>query len=391
MSAVLTIMRKELAQRIRDRSFFIIGVAAPLILAFIFNLILGGAAGENAELTFDYGVVNEDEGEIGAAFEEMLAGMEAEGFVAVTRFDDAEVARATVDDGDLDALFLIPAGTSAAIQIGVARVSVVGNVDSSIGTAVANSIADQFSARVKTATIAVQAAVSTGALNPAEAQGAIAAVAELDPPLVLQTIEVKSRQVDISTFFIAGLGLFFTFFIVGLSVTSLLDERNGGTLARLLAAPIRPAAIVVGKSLASIILGIVAMTILVLASTIIMGADWGNLFFAGLLIIATVFAAAGLMTFAGALARTSEQAGNLQSIVALTMAMLGGTFVPITAGSGFVETLRYLTPNAWFIRGLGDVAGEAYSEAIVAVIVLVGIGVVFGAIGLLTVRKVVRI
>ena len=44
----------------------------------------------------------------------------------------------------------------------------------------------------------------------------------------------------------------------------------------------------------------------------------------------TVIAAAGLMTFVGSLARSAEQAGNLQSIVALTMAMLGGTFVPIT-------------------------------------------------------------
>ncbi len=391
MGAVITITRKELAQRFRDRSFFIIGIAAPLILALIFDLILGNAVDDNASLTFDYGVVNEDDGQIGAAFDQMLAGMVEEGFVDLTTYEDEATAQEVVDDGDVDAVFIVPTGTSAAVQIGQAEIRVLGNVDSDIGAAVATSIANQFAARARTATIAAQAAVEVGAIGPADMGAAIADAAALDEPLDLETIEVQSRQVDTTTFFIAGLGIFFTFFIVGLSVTSMLDERSGGTLARLLAAPIRPAAIVAGKTLASIILGIVAMLFLMLASTLLMGAEWGNVFFAILLILATVFAAAGLMTFAGGLARSSEQAGNLQSIVALTMAMLGGTFVPITVESGILDTLRYMTPNAWFIRGLGDVAGEAYGDAMLAVFVLIGIGVVFGALGLFIVRRVVRL
>lgn len=390
MRAVFTITAKELSQRLRDRTIFILGIIAPLVLAFIFNLILGPVADPDAGLSFDYGLVKEDDGQVGAGFEEMLAAMEEEGFITLTRFDSAEVAQAAVDEGDVDAVFVLPEGLSAAIQIGEAEIDVLGNVDAAIGSAVAVSIADQFAARVRTSTIAVQAGISTGVLTPAEIGDAIAAATQLDPPIELATVEVKARQVSTNTFFIAGLGIFFAFFIVGLSVTSMLEERANGTLARLLAAPIRPATIVAGKTVASILLAIFAMAFLMIASSLIMNADWGNYFFAFLLIVATVFAAAGLMTFVGGLARSAEQAGNLQSIVAMTMAMLGGTFVPIATADGILGTLRYLTPNAWFIRGLGDVAGGAYTEAIVAVLVLLAIGAVFGGLGLTVVRRVVK-
>jgi ABC-2 type transport system permease protein len=391
MRAALIIARKELAQRLRDRTLFIIGIAAPLILAFIFNLILGGVVGQGPDVDFEFGLVNQDPGPVGGGYETMLAAMEEEGVITLTRYEDEAAAQAAVDDGDVDAVFVLPPDLSAATVIGGASTIVVlGNVDSEIGTAVANAIAEGFVSEVRTASIAAQAAMTLGVIGIDEINDAAARAATAALPLAVETVEVRSRQVDTTTFFIAGLGIFFVFFIVGLSVTSMLDERSNGTLARLLAAPIRPASIVAGKVIASIILGIVAMFILAIASTLIMGADWGNPLAAAGIIVATVIAAAGLMTFVGSLARTSEQAGNLQSIVALTMAMLGGTFIPITTNEGVLGTLRLFTPNAWYMRGLGDIAGGAYAEAWLAVGVLLLIGAISGTIGLTIVRRAVR-
>ena len=390
MRSAIIIARKELAQRLRDRSFFIIGLAAPLILAFIFNLILGGVVGPGIGPTFEFGLVDQDSGPISVGFEEMLTAMEGEGVLTLTRFDTDAGGQAAVDAGDIDAVFILPENLSTAVIIGRAEIDVLGNVDAPIGQAVAIAMAEEFSRRVRTASLAAQTALVAGVIGPAEIAAATSEAAQLTRPLAMETIEFRSRQVDTTTFFIAGLGIFFTFFIVGTSVTSMLEERMTGTLGRLLVAPIRPASIVGGKTLASIILGVTAMFILAIASTLIMGADWGNPLAAAGIIVATVFAAAGLMTFAGGLARSAEQAGNLQSIVALTMAMLGGTFVPITTDEGLLNTLRFLTPNAWYISGLGDIAGGAYAEALQAVGVLLLIGVVFGGIGLLIVRRVVR-
>ena len=388
MRAAIIIARKELSQRLRDRSFFIIGIAAPLILAFIFNLVLSDAVGPGASLSFEYGLVDGDQGPVGGGFDQMLVGMQEEGIVNLTRFDSEAVAQTAVDDGDIDAAFILPANLSTAMIVGQAEIRVLGNVDAEIGTAVATAIAEQFGRQVRTASLAAQVALATGAIGPAEMAAAVAEAAQL--PVMMELVQVQSRQLGASTFFIAGLGIFFIFFVVGLSVTSVLEERSSGTLSRLLAAPIQPASIVAGKTLASILLGIVAMVVLAVASTLIMDADWGNPIAAFAVIVASVVAAAGIMTFAGGLARTAEQAGNLQSIVALTFAMLGGTFFQITSSEGLLGTLRYLTPNAWYIRGLGDIAGGAYGEAFLAVGILLLFGVVFGAVGLTMVRRVVR-
>jgi ABC-2 type transport system permease protein len=388
--AVLIIARKDLAQRLRDRTFFIIGLAAPLILAFIFNLILGSVIGQDASPTFDFGLVDLDSGPVSDGFEQMLNGMEQEGVIVLTRYESEDAAQVAVDDGDVDAVFVLPANLSTAMVAGQATVNVLGNIDSPVGRAVADAVAQEFARRLHTASIAVQAALATNAIGPADIASATAAAAQAALPLAMETIEVRSRQVDAATFFIAGMGIFFVFFIVGQSVTSMLEERNNGTLARLLAAPVRPAAIIAGKTLTSIVLGVIAMAVLAVASTLLMGAEWGNVFAAGAIIVAYVIAAAGLMTFAGGLARTAEQANNLQAIVAMTLAMLGGTFVPITSDAGLLNTIRYLTPNAWYIQGLGDIAGGAYAEALLATGVLLAIGIVFGAIGLPLMRRALR-
>lgn len=390
MRAALIIARKELAQRLRDRTFFIIGIIAPLALAFIFNLVLGGVVGPDSDVNFEFGLVDEDGGGVADGFRQMLAGMEEEGFVTLTEYDDEEAAQAAVDDGDVAAAFILPPNLSMAMFVGQAEINVLGNVDAAIGRAVALSIAQDFARQLRTASLAAQAALEAGVIDMADIGTATAEAAQRAGPVAVELMEVRSRQLDTTTFFIAGLGIFFTFFVVGLSVTSMLEERTNGTLARLVAAPIRPASIVAGKSAASVLLGILAMAVLVAASTLIMGADWGSLLPAAGIIIATVIAAAGLMTFVGSLARTAEQAGNLQSIVALTMAMLGGTFVPITDDGGIISTLRYLTPNAWYIRGLGDLAGGATGEALMAVGILLAIGIGFGGIGLALVHRMVR-
>ncbi len=60
MRAAVLIAWKDLRQRARDRSAFLIAIVVPLALAYIFNLIVGGASSDS--VTFAYAVVDEDGG-----------------------------------------------------------------------------------------------------------------------------------------------------------------------------------------------------------------------------------------------------------------------------------------------------------------------------------------
>ena len=86
------------------------------------------------------------------------------------------------------------------------------------------------------------------------------------PPVALNDISTTAKVLDSKTYFAAGMAIFFLLFTVQFGVSSLIEERSEGTLARLLAAPVRRSSILVGKLLTSIVLGVVSLTVLVVAS-----------------------------------------------------------------------------------------------------------------------------
>ena len=107
------------------------------------------------------------------------------------------------------------------------------------------------------------------------------------------------------------------------------------------------------------LLGVMSMAVLVVVTTLLpfMEADWGNSFGVAILIVAGTLAAMGVMMLVAAFARTAETAGSIQAVIAFVLGMLGGAFFPISQVGGFLGVLSQLTPHAWFLRGLGDLAG----------------------------------
>jgi ABC-2 type transport system permease protein len=173
-------------------------------------------------------------------------------------------------------------------------------------------------------------------------------------------------------------------------VSSLIEERTEGTLPRLLAAPVSRASIVLGKLLTSVVLGVVSISVLVVGTSVLLGASWGNPVGVALLIVAGVLAATGITAVIASLARTAEQAGSWQAVVAVTLGMLGGAFFPIQQSGSFMATASLVTPHAWFIRGLGNLAGGDVADVLPAVGALLLIAVLTGAVALRRIGWVVR-
>ncbi len=361
MIAALRIAGKDLTLRIRDRSALIIGIAAPLTLAFIFNLIFGGAV-TGSGLGLEYGVVDEDGSEIARAFVSVLEEAEEAGILELETFQVRSAAEASVERDDIDAYLAIPEGLESSVMAGRADViEVVGSVNSPTSTQIAASFAEQFSSGLA----AGQLAVTTVAdFDGVDATPQFLAGLSHDPAVASRSFgfddrSAETRQLDATTFFAAGMAAFFLFFTVQIGVTGLLDEERDGTMARLMAAPIPRASIIAGKGIVSFLLGVISMTVLVLATSLLMGADWGAPLGVAILVVAGVLSAVGVMGVVAAFARTPEGAGSLGSIVAVILGMLGGTFFPIGTTGGLLSNLTYLTPHAWFMRGLGDLGSGA--------------------------------
>lgn len=359
MTAALLIAAKDARQRLRDRSLFVFALAVPMVLAFVFSLILGGVD-DDSEI-FQYAVVDEDRGARAAAFtDEFLPAVEAGGGIGVQPVGSAAEGRRLVEDGEVAALFVVPSGFSAAVESGrPATLEVVGDVDAQFGVQVARALADAYTAELAAVRLSVATAAEAGG-EPADPQRLAALArraAQMPEPVTLADTATDERELDATTFFSAGMAVFFLFFTVQFGVTSVLDERREGTMARLLAAPVHRAAILGGKLLVSFAVGVVSMGLLAVATSVLLGARWGDPVGVAALVVAGVLAATGVAAVVASLARTAEQAGNWQTIIAVVMGVLGGAFFPVAQVGGALATLSYLTPHRWFLQGLADLAG----------------------------------
>lgn len=380
MGAALRIAGKDLTRRIRDRSVLILGIITPLVLAFIFNLVFGPATGDGLNLSF--GVVDDDGSEISAGFLAVLQGAEADEVLSLDIFDDREAAESALAANDINVFFYLPEGLGEAVFSNrPGTIEVVGGVNSPTATQVAASFAEQFTSGVATAQLAV---VTTADVSGVPVSPELLGSLTQDPASAAMSFLVtdrstESRQLDATTFFAAGMAVFFLFFTVQFGVGGLLEEEREGTLPRLMAAPIPRISIVAGKAILSFVLGVIAMVVLIVASTFLMGADWGAPLGVATLVIAGVLSAIGIMGLVAAVAKTPEGAGNLGGIIAVALGMLGGTFFPIATSGGFLASLTYATPHAWFMRGLGDLSsGAAWTEALPAAGAMIVFAVVTG-------------
>ena len=387
MRAALLLAGKDLRQRLRDRSALLIAIVIPLALAYIFNLILSGVTGREA--SFEYAVADRDGGPVAAAFVDgVLAGVEREGLVKIRTVPSTERARSLAASGDVAAAFVIPEGFSLAVQEGsAASLEVIGNVDAPIGTQVATAIARSYTSDLEAVRVAVATALHEGGADPAAAPRLAAAAAERPSPVTVQDVSAASRELDPDTFYAAGMAVFFLFFTVQFGVSSLLDERNQGTLARLLAAPISRTSILGGKLLTSFLLGVVSMGVLIGGTSLLMGASWGNPLGVALLVAAGVLAAMGIMAVVATVAKNAEQAGQWQAIIAVVLGLLGGTFFPVAQAGGLIASLSLATPHAWFLRGLADLGGGGVPDVLPAVAAMLAFAVVLGGFALLRLRR----
>jgi len=390
MGSALRIAGKDLKLRVRDRSVFILGILAPLVLAYIFYLVFGPAAtGQGLNLV--YGVVDDDRSDISTSFVSVLEGAESEGILELQPFFGPTDAAAALEAGDIDAYFLLPSGLQEAVLTNQeATIDIVGDVDQPTSTQIAASFAEQFSSGVGASQIAVAATASIeGVSITPQFIGSLSqdpSAAAISFTLVDRTADTK--QLDAPTYFAAGMAVFFLFFTVQFGVNGLLEEEREGTLARLMAAPIARSAVIAGKGILAFLLGIISMTVLVLATTLLMEADWGAPLGVALLVTAGVLSAVGIMGLVASVAKTPEGAGNLGSIIAVILGMLGGTFFPIASSGGLLSSLTYLTPHAWFMRGLADLSsGSPWTAALPAVGAILVFAVVTGTIAFVFLRR----
>lgn len=153
------------------------------------------------------------------------------------------------------------------------------------------------------------------------------------------------------------------FSVVGIGM-SLLDEKQEGTLKRLLYSPMSPLNILFGKMLSANIISILQLLVMFIFANLVFGLDIGS-HFPGMLItiVATAFACSAFGVLLASFAKNRQQVQGLSILIILAMSAIGGSMIPLFLMPSFMQNLAVLSVNYWSIQGFYDIFWRNLSVA----------------------------
>ncbi|HEX2992747.1 MAG TPA: ABC transporter permease, partial [Anaerolineales bacterium] len=232
---------------------------------------------------------------------------------------------------------------------------------------IVKAIVDEFISRVEegrtSGMTSVLGLLQAGLLDPQNAESeARALFQDVDDAqssaitLKTSTEGAEAVEFDILAYMAPGMALLFLMYTVSYGGRSILAERSQGTLPRLLVSPTMTSQVLGGKVLGIFLTGAAQVGILILASSVFFGVQWGDAAGLVVLILAAVFGATGWGMLITALARSPAQVGSVGSAIMLIFGILGGSFINLDQMPPLVRTVSRITPNAWGLDGFTSLA-----------------------------------
>ncbi|MBE9472145.1 MAG: ABC transporter permease [Chloroflexi bacterium] len=406
ISHTLSVAWKEIQLISKDRGSLAVLFLLPLLFGSLYggiNLKMAGN-GDDPTILLDVCLVNEDAGIFGVEVAKALKGIDE---LQIETFDSVTDAEQRVADGEATAAILIPADftqkinayTPTAIKV---IVDPAQPESASIVTGIMNQVVAevtiwgevQYGIRTILDESGVLADASAEVRHGVEAQNLGVIMTRLNemrrnPAIVVTSEDLEGAKIEggITIFFalmFPGLTVMFVFFTVGMSGASLLNEREAGTLRRLLAAPIPRGAIIAGKMLAYMLLVCLQVVVLFGVANILFDMPLGKSPVALVLltlVLALVATALGMLV--AALSGTAQQADNIGTVLGFVLAGIGGCIAmsqtPLTRAEGFMGVLSNLTPHGHALEGYYRLMAEnaTFVQILPEIGILLAMGVVF--------------
>ena len=330
MHRMLAVFIKEFQQMMRDRLTFAMAVGIPII-----QLVLFGYAINTDPKGLPTAVVSSDSSAVARSF---VAALQNTGYFRVThtgtREDEGE---ALIENGQAQFLVVIPPNFSRRLVRGE-RPAILVSVDATDPSASGNAIA-------------ALTVVATQALQH-DLTGPLRSLQSTAPPFELR-VHRRYNPEGLSRYnIVPGLiGTILTMTMVMLTGLGMTRERERGTMENLLATPVRPSEVMVGKILPYVVIGYIQLGVVMLAAFLLFEVPMVGSF-ALLMAMIGVFIIANLgvgFTFS-TIARNQLQAVQMTFFFFLPSMLLSGFMFPFRAMPQWAQWIGEVLPLTHFLR-----------------------------------------
>lgn len=328
---LMSIIRKEFIQIFRDVRTLVMILVIPIM-----QLFLLGYSATNDVRNIPLAVLDQSRS---AESRALLDSYRAADYfrIAHSVTSEAEI-ESLISRGDARAAVIIPPDYALRVSSGNAQVAFIldGSDPTSASTALSAAL---LISQAHSTELLTQRFASTGSNM------------RLQPPVEVRTTVWYNPDMISAHFMIPGvIGMILYAIAAILTATSVVRERERGTIEQLIVTPIRSWELIVGKLMPYLILGFFN-TIEVLA----VGHWWFGMPIRGdlglILILSVIFLATGLGIglFASTIANTQQEAMLTVWMTLLPSIFLSGFFFPIEAMPAFLRWLSYLMPLRYYL------------------------------------------
>jgi ABC-2 type transport system permease protein len=327
-----SLIRKEFIQILRDPRTLILVLVMPVM-----QLFLLGYAATNDVRNVPLAVYNQDPGPEARAL--LDAFRSADYFSLAYEVGSEQQLRNLIDGGQARAGLIIPPDYGDQLQGGeVAQVAFV--LDGSDPTTAATALS---------AAQAIGQQQATQVLSDRlERRGQTSAVR---PPIEVRTQVWYNPDLVSAYFMIPGvIGMILYFITTVLTATTIVRERERGTIEQLIVTPIRSWELVVGKLLPYVILALLNTL-----EVLFIGALWFQVPIRGsmvlILSLSALFLASslGIGLLVSTIANTQQEAMLTVMMTMLPSIFLSGFFFPLEAMPRVLQWISYLIPLRYYL------------------------------------------
>ena len=180
---------------------------------------------------------------------------------------------------------------------------------------------------------------------------------------------------------VAGTAVMMLLFSLTAMGGRLLEEKENGTLKRLLYSPLKATDILTGKMLSSIAFAVLQLLIMFTFSSVVFGLIlWPKIASVLLLIIATAFACSGFGMFLASIVKSRDQLQSLSTLAILSMSVIGGSMVPSFLMPQWMQSVGHISINYWSIQGFFDIFWRQLPLTDIEFLKKVGVLFLFGTV-----------
>ncbi len=349
-SRVFAVFLKELVQMRRDRPTFAIMIIMPVM-----QLVLFGYAINNDPRHLPAVVEMREDGPMTRAF---LASLQASTFIDVVAIAESEAdAEAMLRSGRVSFLIAIPEGFERRLVRGERpQILIAADASDPVASGGAIGAIERIA----------QQAFST------EFEGSLSFLARAPPPYEI-VVHRRYNPAGTTAFNIvpALLGIILTMTMVMITSIALTRETERGTMENLLATPVRPLEVMIGKTTPYVGVGAIQVAIVLAVATFMFQIPFTGSLLAFLVAVA-LFILANLMLgyLISTIARTQMQAMQMTFFIFLPSMLLSGFMFPFHAMPDWARAIGEALPITHFLRivreivlkgaGFPDITGDLW-------------------------------